>query len=91
MPKTFIKLPKWRNFAQSGHIACQHVFSLFVYPEPISVTNSVTRLGDLSHFKQLFKACTNNFFAQMTHINRQICKGVQIFYFSSEIIFGPLL
>ena len=29
---------------------------------------SVTRLGDLLHFGQLFKACGNNYFAQIVHI-----------------------
>ena len=28
---------------------------------------SVTRLGDLLHFVQLFKACGNNYFAQIAH------------------------
>ena len=31
---------------------------------------SVTRLGDLLHFGQLFKACGNNYFGQIA----QICK-----------------
>ena len=49
---------------------------------------SVTRLGDLLHFGQLFKACVNNYFAQIAHIVRQFFKGVKIFHFSSEIILG---
>ena len=32
---------------------------------------SVTRLGDLSDFGQLFKAFSNNYFAQITHILKQ--------------------
>ena len=32
---------------------------------------SVTRLGDLLHFGQLFKACGNNYFTQIAHIFRQ--------------------
>ena len=32
---------------------------------------SVTRLKDLLHFGQLFKACGNNYFAQIAHIFRQ--------------------
>ena len=35
------------------------------------VLNSVTRLGDLLHFGQLFKACGNNYFARISHILRQ--------------------
>ena len=51
----------------------------------------MTRLGDLLHFEQLFKACDNNYFAQIAHILGNICKVVKIFNFSSEIIFGQLL
>ena len=32
---------------------------------------SATRLGDLLHFGQLFKACGNNYFARIAHIYRQ--------------------
>ena len=52
------------------------------------VVGSVTRLGDLLHFGQLFKAYGNNYFAQIAHIFRQFCKVVKIFHFASEIIFG---
>ena len=52
---------------------------------------SVTRLGYLYHFGQLFKACGNNYFAQIAHILGNFCKGVKIFHFSWEIIFGQLL
>ena len=34
--------------------------------------SSVTRLGDLLHFGQLLKAFGNNYFAQISHILRQI-------------------
>ena len=50
--------------------------------------NRVTRLGDSLHFDQLFKACGNNYFAQISHILGNFCKGVKIFNFSSGIIFG---
>ena len=40
---------------------------------------------------QLFKACGNNYFAQIAHIFRQFCKGVKLFHFSSKISFGQLL
>ena len=39
-------------------------------PKYIIVT-SVTRLGDLLHFGQLFKAFGNNEFAQISHILKQ--------------------
>jgi len=52
---------------------------------------SVTRLGDLLDFGQLFKAFGNNKFAQISHILRHFCKVVKIYLFSSEIILGQLL
>ena len=35
------------------------------------INTSVTRFGNLFHFEQLFKACGNNYFAQIAHIFRQ--------------------
>ena len=35
---------------------------------PIYVSTRVTRLADLLHFGQIFKACGNNFFTQIDHI-----------------------
>ena len=52
---------------------------------------SVTRLGDFLHFGQLFKACGNNYFAQIAHILGKFCRGLIIFHFSSGIVFGQLL
>ena len=52
---------------------------------------SVTRLGDLLHLGQLFKAFGNNYFAQIAHILGHFCKDVKIFHVSSGIIFGQLL
>ena len=49
---------------------------------------SVTRLGDLLDFGQLFKACGNNSFAQIARILGKFCEVVKIFHFSSEIILG---
>jgi len=51
---------------------------------------SVTRLGDLLDFGQLFNAFGNNYFAKIFHILRIFCKGVKIYHFSTEII-GQLL
>ena len=53
-----------------------------------SFGSSVTRLGDLLHFGQLFKACGNNSFAQIYHFLGNFCKGVKFCHFSSEIILG---
>ena len=55
------------------------------------IAYSVTRLGDLLHFWQSFKAFGNNKFAQISYILGNFCKGVKIIHFSSEIIFGQLL
>ena len=49
---------------------------------------SVTRMGDLLHFGQLCKAYGNIFFAQIAYIFGNFWKGVKIFHFSTEIIFG---
>ena len=38
---------------------------------PISAAISVTRLSNLLQFGQLFKACGNNYFAQIDHIFRE--------------------
>ena len=46
------------------------------------------RLGDLLHFGQLYKAIDNNYFAQIAYILDKFWKGVKIFDFSCEIIFG---
>ena len=52
---------------------------------------SVTRFGDFLDFGQLFKAFDNNYFAQISHFLGNFCKGVTIYHFSSEIIFGQFL
>ena len=52
---------------------------------------SVIRLGNLLHFGQLFKACGNNYFAQIVQILGNFCEGVKTFHFAIEIIFGQLL
>ena len=57
----------------------------------VVVLTSVTRLGDLLHFRQPFKASGNNYFTQYAHIVRQFFKVSKSFGFSSEIIFGQLL
>ena len=55
------------------------------------VVCSVTRSGDFLHLWQLFKACGNNYFAQIAHSLDNYCKGVEIVHFTSGIIFGQLL
>ena len=68
-----------------------HYFTMQAHPIlslVVKVLCSVTKLGDLLHFGQLFKACGNNYFTQIDHILRNFCEGVKIFHFSSEINFG---
>ena len=47
---------------------------------------SVTRLGDVLHFGQLYQACGNNYFTQIAHIFRQFWWRWS-FIFSTEIIY----
>ena len=51
---------------------------------------SVNRLGDLLDFGQVFKALGNNLPESLTLLGN-FCKGVKIYHFSGEIIFGQLL
>ena len=76
--RTFCEENFWTYFDQTGSII-------------VTVVSSVIRLSNLLHFGQLFKACGNNYFAQITQILGNFCKGVTIFLFSSGIIFGQLL
>ena len=55
-------------------LQCSH--SLFLCD---TLIYSVTRLGDLLHIGQLFKACGNNQFTQITHNLGNFCKGVESF------------
>ena len=73
-----------------GRKSCQlkTFFENFLFQNVVGA--SVTRLDDLFHFGQLFKACGNNYFAQIAHILDNFCKGFKNFHFSSEIIFGQL-
>ena len=62
----------------------------FAYFKTILLFNltSVTRLGNLLEFGQLFKAFGNSKFAQISHILRQFLKRCQNPSFYSENIFG---
>ena len=59
--------------------------------EEIFAVSSVTRLGDLLHFGQLIKACGTIILSKSPTFLGNFCKGVKIFHFSGEIIFGQLL
>ena len=57
----------------------------------ISIRISVTRSDDLLDLGQLLQAFGNNLFVQISHILREFLKGVKIYHFSIEIIFGQVL
>ena len=57
----------------------------------ISLGISVTRLSNFLHFGQLFKAFDSNILPKSPTFLGNICKGVKIYQFSSEINFGQLL
>ena len=78
---------KFRPMGRSNKkILCQ--FEKNCYREIYtSIATCVTRLSDLLHFGQFFKACGSKYFA---HILGNFCKVVKICYFSCEIIFGEL-
>ena len=55
------------------------------------LTSSVTRLGDLLDFGQVLKPLAAiNLLKSPTFLGN-FCKGVKIYHFSCEIIFGQLL
>ena len=47
---------------------CIHAYVQIIICWEEQVKNSVTRLGDLLHFGQLFKVCGNKYFAQIAYI-----------------------
>ena len=57
----------------------------------LNTTTSVTRLGNLLDFGQIFQAFGNNHFPKSPTFLGKFCRGAKIFNFSSEIIFGELL
>ena len=57
----------------------------------VIVRPSVTRLGDLLHFGQLFKACGNNYLPKLPTFFCNFYKGVKKIHFSNDIIFGQVL
>ena len=72
--------------------ALTHGPKIFYFVLKYLIPSSVTRLGNLLDFGQLFKAFGKKWFAQISHILRQFfCKGVKICHFSSGIIFEQLL
>ena len=54
----------------------------------MNVVDSVTRLGNLLQFGQHFKACGNNYFAQIAHNLDYFCKGFKDFHFLVKSFLG---
>ena len=52
---------------------------------------SVTRLGDLLDYGQLLKPLATIILPKSHKFLGNFCKGVKMYHFSSEIIFGQLL
>ena len=50
---------------------------MLAFTYEVSNRNSVTKLGDLLDFGQVFKAFGNSLFAQISHILRQFLQGCQ--------------
>ena len=55
------------------------------------LTTSVTRLGNLLDFEQVLKPMATINLPKSLKFLGNFCKGVKIYHFSSEIIFGQLL
>ena len=55
------------------------------------IDGSVTRFGDFVDFGQLLKPLATINWPRSPTFFGKFCKGVKIFNFSSEIIFGQLL
>ena len=73
---------KFKGFKESVRLILQNRFGY---------VTSVTRLGDILDFGQLFKAFGNNYLAPIFPFLGNFCKGVKIIHFSIETIFGQLL
>ena len=72
----FLSLSFFLSFFRSIINHCSLFLSIYLImclsqPVFLSIINSLTRLGDLLVFGQLFKACGNYYFAQIAHIFRQ--------------------
>ena len=52
--------------------------------------SSATRLGDLLHFGQLFKACDKIYFAQIAYILGNFCKGSKSLIFLVKSFLGNI-
>ena len=62
-----------------------------LFTNSFRLNSSVTRLGDLLHFGQAFKAGGNNYLPKSPTLLGNFYKGVKITHFSSDYILGQLL
>ena len=70
-------IPNWRQ-SKFGSICSKNnlgwvvsLIQIFLYDETHQILTIVTRLGVLLHILKLFKACGNNYLAQIATIFRQ--------------------
>ena len=77
-------------FIKLVHLCARQCLYEAYVPFDTYLTVSVTRLGDLLHLRQLFKACGNKYFPKITHILGNFSKGVKLFHVSREIMFWQL-
>ena len=93
----FVDFYRWSNLNRTTQMTEPTTIPTIPFSQKIKIfvshmrRSSVTRLGDLLDFGQLFKAFGNNQFAQISHIRRQFLYRCKNYHFSSEIIFGQLL
>ena len=64
-------LPRHDKFGRIEETFQARSLETFQSEALFNVKSSVTRLGDLLHFGQLFKDCGNNYYAQMANIYRK--------------------
>ena len=79
------------HFKTNGMLANNKNLELLCILIEVAHAGSVTRLGDLLDFGQVFKALGKINLAKSPTFLGNFCKGVKIYHFSSEIIFRQLL
>ena len=86
--------PRTLKIAQSGHTTANaNAPRAFSLPGPrckpawnMLNLHSVTRLGDLLHFGQLFKACGSNYFDQIAHILGTFWRSQYLWFFVKSFL-----
>ena len=65
--------------------------SLMLYRGVGFLHHQCDQIGLFIAFWASIKACCSNYYAQIAHIFGNFCKGLELFHFSSEIIFGQFI